>query len=354
MQAMQTVDHEPVRVVVVGYGMAGRGFHSYLVKLAPGLALHGVVSRTPATRDRIVAEQGCRAYASFDEATADPGVDLVVLATPNSTHADLAVAALSAGKHVVTDKVMCLSLADCDRMIAAAAANDRMLTVFQNRRFDGDYLTVRQLIRDGRFGDVRWIEMAWQGFGAWGGWRGKAAMGGGKYYDLGAHLVDQLCMVFPEAVESVYCRVHHDLPETDTESEALLVVTFAGGRTGVIDTSSLAAIRKPRFYVKGMRGTFRKFGVDPQEAAMFAGNIDAAVEPPEHYGAFSDGKEETVIPTLPGRWRNYYENIADVLRGRAEPCVKLAEVRRAIAVLDAGLQSARTGEVVRPQIPALA
>jgi scyllo-inositol 2-dehydrogenase (NADP+) len=265
----------------------------------------------------------------------------------------LTIQALQAGKHVVTDKVMCLTLDECDRMIAAAEASDRLLTVFQNRRFDGDYLTVWKLIRDGTLGDVRWMEMAWQGFGAWGGWRGQAAMGGGKYYDLGAHLVDQLCMFFPQAVESVYCRMHHDLPATDTESEALLVVTFEGGMTGVVDTSSLAAIRKPRFYVKGTAGTFQKFGVDPQEAAMFAGDIDSAVEDPANYGRFSVGKEQHVVPTLAGRWRNYYENIAAVLGGRAEPAVKLTEVRRAIAVIDAGLKSAQTGSVVRPAIPAL-
>jgi scyllo-inositol 2-dehydrogenase (NADP+) len=310
------------------------------------LVLHGVVSRQAETRARIAAEQGCKAYAGMEAALADADVDLVVLATPNSTHADLAVQALEAGKHVVTDKVMCLTLADCDRMIAAAERGGRMLSVFQNRRFDGDFLTVRKLIADGALGEVRWIEMAWQGFGPWGGWRAQAAMGGGKHFDLGAHLVDQLCLLVPEPVESVYCRMHHDYPHLDVESEALLVVTFRGGTTGVCDCSSLAAIRKPRFYVRGREGTFRKFGFDPQERAMAGGNIDAAVESPEDYGVLHDGKTERTIPTLPGRWRNYYENIAAVLREGAEPRVKLAEVRRAIAVLDAGVRSARQNQVV--------
>ena len=337
-----------IRTVVVGYGMAGRDFHCYLVGRAPGLQLHGVVSRQAETRDRIVAEQKCKAYDTVDAAFADPDVDLIVLATPNSTHADLAVQALDAGKHVVVDKVMCTSLADCDRMIAAAERSGRLLTVFQNRRFDGDYLTVRRLIEERKLGYVRWIEMAWQGFGAWGGWRGQAAMGGGKYLDLGAHLVDQLCMFFPGRVESVYCRMHHDLAETDTESEATLVVTFEGGTTGVCDTSSLAAVSKPRFYVRGTAGTFIKYGLDPQEAAMRAGNIDAAVEPEANYGRLHDGKQETIVPTLAGRWDNYYENIAHVLLQGSDPTVELREARRVIAVLDAGFGSARTGEVVHP------
>ena len=338
----------PVRTVVVGYGMAGRGFHCYLVKLAPGLKLHGVVSRSAETRARIVAEQGCKVYAEFAEALGDPEVDLIVLATPNSTHAEMAVQALNAGKHVVTDKVACTSLADCDRMIEASRRNRLFLSVFQNRRWDGDYLTVRKLMADGKLGELRWVEMAWQTFGAWGGWRGRVDMGGGKFLDLGAHLVDQLCLLFPQAIETVYCRMHHDLAVTDTESEAFVVVTFAGGGTGVVDCSSLAAIGKPRFYVRGTQGTYQKFGLDPQERAMFAGNIDGAAEDAATFGRLHDGKAEATVPTVPGRWRSYYENVAAVLHGEAEPLVRMTEVRRAIAVLDAGFRSARSGEVVRP------
>jgi scyllo-inositol 2-dehydrogenase (NADP+) len=275
----------------------------------------------------------------------------VVLATPNSTHCDLAIQALRAGKHVVTDKVMCLTLAECDRMIAAAEESGKMLSVFQNRRWDGDFLTLKSLIADGTLGDPRWIEMAWQGFGAWGGWRGQAAMGGGKLYDLGAHLIDQLVLLLPQAIERVYCRMHHDLPVTDTESQAMVVIEFAGGATAVCDASSLAAIQKPRIHAFGTGGTFIKYGVDPQEAAMIAERIDDAVEDPTLYGRYSDGKAETVVPTLAGRWRSYYENIRDVLTVGAEPAVKLAEVRRAIAVLDAAFQSARERRVIEVNSP---
>lgn len=341
------MSNQTPRAVVIGYGFAGRSFHSYLIGLTPGLSLHGIASRDPATRAKIIAERGCRAYDDFESVLADPDVDLVVLATPSSTHADLAVRALAAGKHVVTDKIMCLSLEECDRMIAAAREAGRLLTVFQNRRWDGDFLTVSRLIAEGELGDVRWIEMAWQGFGPWGGWRGQAAMGGGRFYDLGAHLVDQLLRLFPEPVESVYCRMHHDYPERDIESEALVIVTFAGGRTGVLDLSGLTAISKPRFLVRGTKGTFQKFGLDPQESAMKAGDIDSAVEPIESYGRLHNGKEERRVPTLPGRWRSFYENVADTLTGKADPAVTLEEARRALSVIDAAKASARRGEVVR-------
>lgn len=335
-----------LRAAVIGYGYSGRCFHSYLIALTPGLRLHGVASRKAQTRQRIERERGCRAYDGFAAALADPKVDLIVLATPNSTHASMAIQALEAGKHVVTDKVMCLTLDECDRMIATAERTGKMLSVFQNRRWDGDFLTVQKIMAEGQLGDVRWIEMAWQKFEAPKGWRAQAAMGGGRFYDLGAHLVDQLLLLFPQRVESVYCRLRHDFPNCDVDSQAMIVVGFAGGATGVCDLSSLAAISKPRFHLFGTRGAFIKYGLDPQEEAMKAGDIDAAIESESQYGRLHDGKNETVVPTLAGRWRSYYEKIVSVLADGAEPAVKLAEMRRAVGVLDAALRASRANKVI--------
>ena len=337
------------KTVVIGYGYAGRSFHSYLVGLTPGLTLHGISSRSAETRERIQQERGCKAYISFEEVIADPDVDLVVLATPHDTHADLAMRALDAGKHVVTDKVMCLNLAECEQMIAAAERAGKLLSVFHNRRWDGDFLTVQKLMQDGELGDVRWIEMAWQSWGPPRNWRGTAAAGGGRFYDLGAHMMDQLLVLFPQPVKSVYCRMHHDFPTHDVESHALIVVEFTDGATGVIDASSMAAVSKPRFRVLGDKATFVKYGVDPQEVAMRAGAIDGAAYDPAAYGRLYNGQVERPIATIPGRWRNYYENIADVLNQGATPAIQLSEMRRLMAVLDAAQASAREGRVVHMQ-----
>jgi len=342
------------KAVVIGYGYAGRSFHSYLIGLDSGLRLHGISSRNPETREKIVAERGCRAYESFEQVIEDPEVDLVVLATPHHLHADQAVRALEAGKHVVTDKPMCTSLEECDRMIDAANRSGRLLTVFQNRRWDGDYLTLRKLLEDGELGELRWLEMAWQAFGPPRGWRGRADAGGGRLFDLGAHMIDQVMLIFPQAVETVYCRMHHDYPDHDVESHAMVVIGFDGGTTAVVDAGGLHAIPKPRIHAFGTEGAFIKHGLDPQEAAMNAGDIDSAVEPEENYGRLKNARGERIVPTVPGRWRSFYENVADALAGRAEPAVKLHEVRRAIAVIDAARRSAAEGTVVRPQIGPLA
>lgn len=341
-----------LRAVVVGYGYAGRVFHSHLIVTTPGLALHGVASRDPRTRDRIVSERGCKAYDGVDAVFADPDVDLVVLATPNNTHAALAIRALEAGKHVVTEKAMCLNLEECDRMIIAARKAGKMLTVFQNRRWDGDFLTVRQLVREGRLGRVRWIEMAWQKFGAPTGWRGRAEMGGGRLYDLGAHLVDQLLLLFPQPVRSVYCRMSHDFEDTDVESHATIVVGFDGGATGICDLSSMAAISKPRFNVLGTEATFVKYGFDPQEEAAKAGDVDSAAEREADYGRLHNGRTETVVPTRNGRWRAFYENVVNVLTRGEELAVSLVEARRVVGVLDAARQAARSNRVIELDLQA--
>ena len=339
----------PVKMAVIGYGFAGRCFHSYLISIAPGLKLVGIASRNAETRERIIADYGAtgvRAYESPEAVFADPDIELVVVATPNATHKDLVIAALDAGKHVVTDKVMCLNLADCDAMLAAQQRSGKLLTVFQNRRLDGDFLTAMGTMTRGELGEVRWVEMAWQGFGAWGGWRGQAEMGGGRFYDLGAHLIDQLLQFFPEPVESVYCRMHHDFTDFNVESEALIVVTFVGGKTGVCDLSGMTHLSKPRFLLKGDKGTFWKYGLDPQERAMIDKNIDSAINDTENDATLQDKDGQRRVPTTPGRWRSYYENIADVLTKGAEPMVKLDEMRRAMQVIDAAVTSARTGTTV--------
>ena len=183
--------------------------------------------------------------------------------------------------------------------------------------------------------------MAWQVPRPPGGWRGEAAHGGGRLFDLGTHMIDQCMQVFPQAVESVYCRMHHDYAERDVDSHAMVVIGFDGGATAVVDAGGMHYVPKPRINAFGRAGTFVKHGLDPQENAMRAGDIDSAVEPPEQLRPPEDGRRGRAVPTLPGRWRSFYENVADALAGRAELAVTPQSVRRDIAVLDAAFQSAR-------------
>ncbi len=346
---------DPVVTAVVGYGYAGRCFHSYLVRLAePGLSLKGVVSSRPEARQAIAAG-ALRAWERFEEVLADDEVELVVLATPNDLHAPQAIAALEAGKHVVTDKPMSLDGAEADAMIAAANRAGRLLSVFQNRRWDGDYLTVRKLLAEGALGDIVYAQLAWGQFGAPRSWRGQAASGGGKFVDLGAHMIDQALQLAPGPLQRVYARFSDAGLGSDVEDHAHCVLSFGGGADGGgaeihVVTSSIARIPMPRWYVLGTAGALVKEGLDPQEAAMVAGDIDAAREEDRgHWPRLCrrDGQpEETVIEPLAGRWRSYYENVAAAIRGREELAVTAESVRAVMGAIDAARESARSGRAV--------
>ncbi len=338
------------RIAIIGFGRWGRFCHAALIRSAPGLELAGIASSNPEKQGQIESELGVTAYKSLEEVLLDETVDAVVLATPNDTHFDFTMRSLEAGKHVVTDKPMCLSLRECDAMIERAHENNRLLTTFQNRRLDGDFLTLQQLLQSGEVGELRWMEMNWSGFGAWGGWRGTREKGGGKFLDLGAHLIDQTLLLLPHPVTGVYLRLHHDFPGSEVESEAFLVMEFQNGATAVCETSSLNAIDKPRFLARGTKATFQKFGLDPQESALMQGDVARAREDPATFGTLKGPEGERKIPTAPGRWGDFYDNFARAAKGEAALLVPPEQTRRVMAVFEAALESARQGQVVRTSI----
>ena len=343
----------PIRTVVVGYGYAGRHIHVPLLRLESALQLHGICSGDPAKRDAIRSQFACRTYSTFEEVIADSDVDLVILATPNALHAPQAIAAMSAGKHVVVDKPMCLSVGEADQMIQASRQFQRILRVFHNRRLDGDFLTLQRLIEQGEIGPIRWMELSWQKQGLPRTWRQVAGVGGGRLYDLGSHLIDQALILSSSPVASVFCRQHREFAGHDIESHSMLTMVFADGATAIIDTTCASRIPKSRYVVLGDKATFVKYGVDHQEAALAAGDIDAAADDPSEYGQLDDGHSRRTIPTLPGRWRDYYREVAAAI-GTAKvspppspPADGLSRVRMQIAVLQAASDSARSGQTVQ-------
>ncbi|BCM90700.1 scyllo-inositol 2-dehydrogenase (NADP(+)) IolW [Abditibacteriota bacterium] len=338
------------RVAIIGFGRWGRFCHAALIQKVSGLELAGISSSNPEKRAQIESELGVQAYEGLEEVLADETVDAVVLATPNDTHFDYTMRSLGAGKHVVTDKPMCLSLEECDAMIERAHQSGKLLTTFQNRRLDGDFLTLQQLLAQGELGDLRWLEMAWGGFGPWGGWRGTREQGGGKFLDLGAHLIDQTLLLQPSPVTGVYLRLHHDYPQSEVESEAFLVLEFQNGATAVCDTSSMTAIDKPRFYARGTKATFQKFGLDPQEAALMKGDITSAQEHPDTFGKLKGSNGERTIPTLAGRWGDFYENFALAAQEQATLLAPPDQTRRVMAIFEAARESAKQGQIVRTSI----
>jgi scyllo-inositol 2-dehydrogenase (NADP+) len=344
---------EPIGVGVLGYGYAGRSFHAYLLSFEPRLRLHAVASRAPERRERAEHDYpGIRTYETLEQMLEDPGVQLVIVATPHHVHAEQCIQSMDAGRHVVTDKVMCLTTAEADAMIAARDRNHVLLSVFHNRRWDGDYMTVRQALADGLLGQPFLFEVGSWGYGKPRGWRSQPEEVGTLLHDWGAHFVDQALQLVPSPVVAVRAQTQHVWPDVPIESTITADLRFADDVIYRLEVCRSARLGKPHWYIVGDQGALIKEGVDPQEAAMVAGSIDSAREDPANYARVKTEVNGIVaemrLQTLRGSWKSYYQNIADALDDPQKLAVKPEEVRRVVAVLEAVTESVRTGEVVRP------
>jgi predicted dehydrogenase len=346
-----------VRVALLGYGVAGEHFHAPLIHAAAGLQLAAVV-----TSD---AQRAARAQARYpgvvvlpkseDVFSAASDFDLVVIATPNASHAPLAMAALDAGLAVVVDKPLARSAPEAERIVERARAAGLLLTVFQNRRWDSDFLTLERLIANGDLGNVwrfesrfeRWRPQPKQG------WResGDPGDGGGILADLGSHLVDQSLVLFGP-VTRVFATMDRRRPGVAVEDDACIELAHASGVRSTLWMSAVAAHLGPRMRVLGSRAAYVVEGLDCQEDALRAGGDPAAAgwgkESPKRWGRVVVGDESRNVARGPGRYQDFYCEVRDALRLAGPLPVKPEEAVATLRVLDAARRSAERGEVVRP------
>jgi scyllo-inositol 2-dehydrogenase (NADP+) len=342
-----------INAVVVGHGLAGRAFHCPLIRRQPDLVLHGIVARDPRVRASALElwGAGVKGYAGLDEALADPEVELVVIATPHDSHAELAVRALDAGKHCVVDKVMALRAVDADRMIAARDRAGKMLSVFHNRRWDWDYLTVKKALEQGLVGRPLLFESSVCRYAPPRGWRGRLEAAGTILHDWGAHLVDQaLQLGLGPCRRLTAWLTPAPWQGVDSGAHGRIVLEFDEVLFQV-ENSRVCRIDRARWWIVGSDGGFVKHGIDPQEDALRSGDIDRAAEPPEHVGVLRSSREngeviESRVPTIKGHWDGFYRNIADHLQGRAPLAVTAEEAREVVRVLEAAALSSRSHAVV--------
>jgi len=343
-----------VNVAIVGYGFSGRSFMSYLVPFAQGMNLYAISTRNP--ERRALADQehpGIKIYASVDELLADDKVDLVICATPHYTHKDLAIQAMSAGKHVIVDKVMCMNATEAEEMIAARDRNNVVLSVFHERRWDWDYMTVKKVIDEGLIGIPYLFQVAILGTRPPRSWRGVKAQSGGVLYDWGAHLLDQALQLVDAPVQSVYCDIKYLAGSpTDGGNYGHVILRFANDVTYEVELGNQCAIEKPRWLVMGDKGGLIKYGLDPQEPFLKEGRIEDTFEAPEDRAklvTLVDGvRKEQIIETVRGDWLVYFQNIADVINHEAELFVKPEEMLTLMRIYDAAMQSSETGQAVEP------
>ena len=335
----------------VGYGYAGRGFHAPLILHTPGLRLRAVVSSDPA---RVHADlPQAEVLSDPERAFALPGTDLVVVAAPNAVHAALAVAAVRAGRHVLVDKPFATTLDEARQVAAAATAAGRIASVFQNRRWDADFLALRGLVGCGALGEVSELHSHFDRFRPQvpDRWRERPGAGAGLWFDLGPHLVDQVLQLFGLPL-SVQADIAIQREGAQVDDFFHVVLRYRRLRA-ILHAGVLVPAGTLRFAVHGSRGSWLKHGLDPQEAALRAGIAPGAPDwgrdprPGTLVVADADGgAEESSVACPPGDYRACYAAMRDAILGRGQPPVGLAEALQVMGVLEAASESAASGRAI--------
>jgi scyllo-inositol 2-dehydrogenase (NADP+) len=339
------------RVGLAGFGLGGRAFHAPFITTTPGLRLTHVFQRRGNEAAEIYPD--VRVVRDFDALLPpDEGIDLVVIATPNETHAPLAARALEAGKHVVVDKPFAITSGDCERLTAVARQRGLTLSVYHNRRWDGDFLTVVTIIRRGWLGRLERFESRFDRYRPevqLENWRNQALPGSGLTYDLAPHLLDQAFLLFgrPAALDA---RIAAERPTSVTDDSFEITLHY-GPFEARLGASMMAERPAPRFRIQGALGVYERHGVDPQEARLRAGarpnepgwGEDAA----DRWGAIRatiDGLAIAgTVRTLPGHYGSFYQNIRDAIHGRAPLSVTPEEATETIRALELAFESSRRG-----------
>jgi scyllo-inositol 2-dehydrogenase (NADP+) len=355
-QAKDSAQVPPLKVGLVGFGYASATFHAPLIKATPGLCLAAVASTAP---QRVhAAFPDADVYATATEMVARDDIDLVVIATPNETHFPLARQALEAGKHVVVDKPFVLESAQATELINLANTQSLQLSAFHNRRWDGDFMTLSELLKDGPLGRIVHVESHFDRYRpqVQARWRESGGAGGGLWYDLGPHLLDQVLQLFGQP-STIWLDMAGQRDGALTDDWFHAVLSY-GNMRAILHASALTATPAPRFAVHGTQGSYVKHGLDMQETALRAGaELTGGWASDTSDGLLTlhtaTGLLERRHPTLPGAYTDYYAQMRDaILHGTPVP-VSAESAHAVLALIEAGLASAAEGRVVSlpPQLP---
>lgn len=303
-----------IQTAIIGYGLSGQIFHGALLETLPEFNLHTVVTSDPVKASLVnEGHPHARVVSDPDTMLADEDINLVVVSTPNIHHHPLAKKALLSGKHVIVEKPFTVTSEEAEDLIFTAAATGLMLTVYHNRRYDSDFLTLRQVINSGELGDLRLFESAYDRFRPeinTGAWREKQLPGSGILYDLGAHLIDQALSLFGMPI-SLYADVR-SLRGGNVDDHFEIIMNYPDMKA-TLTSRPLVKEPLPRFAVHGTKGSFVKYGLDVQEAALKAGKRAQdgtwGAEPESQWGALNTTAQRRIVPSLPGNYHAFYEAV---------------------------------------------
>lgn len=349
------------RFVIIGYGTMGLAHIKKLTDL--GMEIAGIVDIDPAARDE-ATQAGLSVYADLSEALADESADAVFVCTPNEVHKPIALAALAAGKHVITEKPAMLNCSEIEEVIAAEKASGKAFIVHQNRRWDEDYLVMKQMYDGMTVGKPTYIESRIDGSrGIPGDWRRDPTRGGGMVLDWGVHLVDRILLMVPSPVNSVYARMSYTMG-SKVEDGFMIYLTFANGVESLIACTTDNYITGSKFRINGARGTAtiddwamngkivrRVEDVEPDAVPIVAGQGMTKTMAPRlvdysKMNKVQDNVEVLAIPRLATDVNDFYRNAFAVFEGTASKVVTNESVIRCMRVLEAAFKSHATDSVI--------
>lgn len=343
-----------IDVAVIGFGLAGRAFHAQVIRATPGLRLAAILQRR--------GDEAAKKYPdvpvvrTLEQLLAMRQIRLVVIATPNETHASLARACMEAGRDVVVDKPFTTTFAEAQELVELARKLGRLLTVYQNRRYDGDFQALRKLIAGGSLGRIVRFESNYDRYRPAlkaAAWREQRVAGAGILFDLAPHLIDHALVLFglPEAV-TADVRVERDDAVVDDAFDVML--HYSGALRAVLRSTMLAAAQRPRFVVQGTRAAFFKQNFDPQEINLRNGiTFDDPrwnVPSEENWGVLTtaeNGVEHRLsVPPEKSDYRDYYANVRDSLLGKAELAVTPEHALHVMRILEMARQSSEQRRII--------
>jgi predicted dehydrogenase len=339
----------PVRIGLAGYGLGGRYFHAPLIASAANCEFLGVVTTSPERRRQVAEDLGLPAFASLKD-LASAGAEAVAISTPAATHVTLTQQVLRLGLAVVCDKPFAPDAEAARATVRLAEQLEVPITVYQNRRWDSDFLTVRELLSQGALGTLTVFESRFERFRPE---SGPSPAGGGTLLDFGSHLVDQ-ALVLGGPVTGVYAEMHYRADPDGLDDDVFIALAHEGGVRSHLWGSWRQGSPGPRFRVAGTKGAYVIQDVDGQEAQLRSGGSPAisgdqwGTEPPERWGHLLRGDVSEPVPSARGSWDLFYPAFAAAVRGERPLPVDPWDAVATAAVLDAARASARIVQVVRP------
>ncbi len=339
------------RAAVIGYGGMGAGFHCKNLLTSDVCELAGIYDIDPA-KCELAASRGVKVYSSREELLADPTIDMVTIATPNDVHEEIAIAALEAGKHVISEKPVTLSLESLERMIEAANKAGKIFSVHQNRRFDVDALAMKQITDSGELGEVINIESRIHGSrGIPSDWRGIKQYGGGMLYDWGIHIIDQACMILGYDVASVRCTFDH-ITNKEVDDGFQLWIEYKSGKKAYCEVGTYNFIDMPRFYMRAEKGSaIIKHWTIPAHVVKCKAWHESDVLPVVNGSGLTKTMaprdeitvDEYDIPKPESDVHNYYRNFVRAMDGLEEQMVTHDQMRCVLKIIMTAFESVEKG-----------